>query len=93
MNIEIENMRHLSVFTAVPRPLNTNIIIPRWIFHWKFQNGSLVKHRARLVARGFAQVFGVHYSEAHLYAPVMQLESFSSSCLDRRAIRPRSPSI
>jgi len=75
MNIEIKSMRHLSVFTAVPRPLNTNIITPHWVFHWNFENGSLVKHKARLVAREYAQVFGVDYKEARLYALVMRLES------------------
>ena len=76
MDIEIENMRDLSVFTAVPRPLNTNIITPRWVFHWNFEDGSLVRHKARLVSRGFAHVFGVDNNESYLYAPVMRLESF-----------------
>jgi len=31
--IEIENMRHLCIFTAFPRLLITNIIMPRWIIH------------------------------------------------------------
>jgi len=84
MNIEIENMRHLRVFTVVPRPLNTAIITPRWVFHWNFENGSLVEHKARLVGRGFAQVFGADYTEAHLYAPGMRLESFFE-------FLPRSP--
>ena len=29
----------------------------------------------RLVARGFSQVPGIYYHEAHLYAPVVRLES------------------
>jgi Reverse transcriptase (RNA-dependent DNA polymerase) len=37
---------------------------------------SLVKHKARLVARGFTQIPGIDYNEAYLYAPVMRLESF-----------------
>ena len=44
----------------------------------KFENGALVKHKARLVARGFTQVPGIDYNEAHLYAPVMRPESFRS---------------
>ena len=76
MDIEIENMRRLNVFTTVSRPPNTNIITPRWVFHRKFENGALTKHKARLVARGFTQVPGVDHSEAHLYAPVMRFESF-----------------
>jgi len=35
MNIEIENMRHVRVFTAVPRPLNTTIIR-----HVEFSTGT-----------------------------------------------------
>ena len=76
MDINIENMRRLSVFKTVPRPPDTNIITPRCVFHRKFKNGALVKHKARLVARSFTQVSGVDYNEAHLYAPVMRLESF-----------------
>jgi len=76
MDIEIENMRRLQVFRVVPRPDDTNIITPRWVFRRKFENGLLVKHKARLVARGFTQVSRVDYNEAHLYAPVMRLESF-----------------
>jgi hypothetical protein len=76
IDIEIENMRRLNVFRSVPRPHDTNTITPRWVFRRKFENGALVKHKARLVARGFTQISGFDYNEAHLYTPVMRLESF-----------------
>jgi len=70
---EIDNVRHLNVFKEVPRPNGKNIIMPKWVFRRKYENGSLTKHKARLVARGFTQVSGVDYREAHLYAPVVRL--------------------
>jgi hypothetical protein len=76
MDAEIDNMRRLTVFREVPRPIGKNIVTPRWVFHRKFEHGTLVEHKARLVARGFTQVSGIDYNEAHLYAPVMCLESF-----------------
>jgi hypothetical protein len=76
MDVEINNMRRLNVYKVVPYPSDTNIITPRWVFHRKFEDGTLTKHKARLVARGFTQIAGIDYNEAHLYAPVMRLESF-----------------
>ena len=38
MDFEIETMRRLNVFTAVPRPAKTNVITPRWVFRRKFEN-------------------------------------------------------
>jgi len=75
MDAEIDNMRRLNVFKEVPRPSGKNIT-PKWVFRRKYENGSLTKYKARLVARGFTQVSGVDYREAHLYAPVVLLESF-----------------
>ena len=49
------------------------------VFHRKFENGSLVKHKAHLVARGFTQVFDVDYNEAHLYAYGSQGRWYSGS--------------
>ena len=76
MDIEIENIRRLNVVKTVPCPLDTNIITLRWVFHRNVENGALVRHKARLVARGFTQISGVDYNEARLYAPVIRLESF-----------------
>ena len=75
MHDEINNMRRLNVFEDVPRPKYKNIITPQWIFRCKFENGMLIKYKARLVACGFTQVPGIDYHEARLYAPVVRLES------------------
>ena len=72
----VDNMWHLNVFKEVLRPNGKNTITLRWVFRRKYENGSLAKHKAQLLVRGFTQVFGVDYREAHLYAPVVRLESF-----------------
>jgi Reverse transcriptase (RNA-dependent DNA polymerase) len=76
MDAEIDNMCHFNVFREVPRPKDKNIITARWVCQYKFENGQLVKRKGRIVARGFTQVSGVYYNEAHHYSPVMRLEVF-----------------
>jgi len=71
MDDEINNIRRLAVFREVPRP-----ITPKWVFRRKFENGTLVKHKVRLVAQCFIQVSGIDYHDAYLYAPVVRLETF-----------------
>jgi len=46
----------------VPRPHDINSIGVKWVFQTKFNpDGSLNKHKARLVVRGYYQIFGVDY--------------------------------
>jgi hypothetical protein len=75
MDDEINNMRRLGVFKEVPRPIDKNVITPQWVFRRKFENGALIRYKARLVARGFTQVPGIDYHESYLYVPVVRLES------------------
>jgi len=72
---ELYEQQGIRVISSLTHRLNTKVLTPRWAFLWNFENGSLVKHKARLVARGFAQVFCVNYKGAHLCALVMRLES------------------
>ena len=49
------------------------IIGVRWVFRTKLSfDGSINKFKARLVVKGYAQVFGVVYSET--FAPVARLD-------------------
>jgi len=69
MDTEIGNLRDPHVFRTIARPIDKNVITPKRVFHRKFENGTLVKHKAHLVVRGFTEVRGIDYNEAYLYAP------------------------
>ena len=75
MDAENENMHRTNVFKEVPCPSDKNIVTPPWVFRRKFENGMLIKHKARLVARRFTQVSGIDYHEARLHASAVRLET------------------
>lgn len=53
----------------VKKPKDTNVISVKWIYRLKTNaNREPIKHKARLVARGFTQEYGVDYLET--FAPV-----------------------
>lgn len=58
----------------VPRPQHKNVISVKWVFRTKLNaDGSINKHKARLVVKGYAQVFGVDFLET--FAPVARLDT------------------
>lgn len=67
----------------VPRPKSKKILSNRWVFKIKRkQDGSIDKHKARLVVRGCEQRQGVDYSE--IFAPVARYETiraFLAGCV------------
>jgi hypothetical protein len=51
-----------------------SVITLKWVFKLKRDEaGAIVKHKARLVARGFVQREGIHFDDT--FAPVAQMES------------------
>jgi hypothetical protein len=51
-----------------------NVITLKWVFKLKRDEaGAIIKHKARLVARGFMQREGINFDDT--YAPVAQIES------------------
>jgi hypothetical protein len=55
----------------MPKPPGQNIISCKWVFHVKENaDGTIDKLKARLVARGFTQEYGIDYLET--FSPVVK---------------------
>ncbi|KAJ6917850.1 Retrovirus-related Pol polyprotein from transposon RE1 [Populus alba x Populus x berolinensis] len=58
----------------VNRPAHKKAIAVKWVYRTKFNaDGSINKHKARLVVKGYAQMFGVDFFET--FAPVARLDT------------------
>jgi hypothetical protein len=56
----------------VPRPKDMNVIGTKWVFRNKLdEDGQVVRNKARLVYKGYAQVEGIDFEET--FAPVARL--------------------
>jgi len=66
---EMRSLRKNHTWDLVKRPKDWEIVSCKWVFKIK----SSGRHKARLVARGFSQVYGQDYFET--YAPVARLTS------------------
>ena len=61
----------------VDKPKKKNVISVKWIYKIKTDaNGNHIKHKARLVARGFSQEYGVDYLET--FAPVSRHDTIQA---------------
>ena len=55
---------HNDVWEVVLRPVGKSVVTSRWLYKTKYAvDGSIEKHKARFVARGFSQIEGVDYDE------------------------------
>ncbi|RDX63928.1 putative mitochondrial protein, partial [Mucuna pruriens] len=58
----------------VRRPTNRKVIGVKWVFRPNLNpNGSINKHKTRLVVKGYAQIFGVDFSDT--FAPIARLDT------------------
>lgn len=71
MNDEFDSLMKNGTWILVSSPINQHIIDNRWVFKKKENpDGSLDRFKARLVVRGFDQVFGIDYNET--FSPVVK---------------------
>lgn len=75
MKEEINSLRENNTWELVQLPPDKKPIRCKWIFKAKTdEKGEIVKHKARLVAMGFTQKFGVDYDA--VFAPVVRQITF-----------------
>jgi hypothetical protein len=71
---EMGSIEQNQTWTLVSLPPGHKAIGLKWIFKLKRdEKGEIIKHKARLVARGYVQKQGVDYDE--VFAPVARMES------------------
>jgi hypothetical protein len=60
-----------NTWTLVPKPPDQNVISCKWVFRIKENSdGSLNKLKARLIAHGFTQQYGIDYMET--FSPIVK---------------------
>nr|GEV47155.1 zinc finger, CCHC-type [Tanacetum cinerariifolium] len=78
---ELNEFKRLEVWELVPCPDRVMIITLKWIYKVKLDElGSVLKNKARLVARGYHQEEGIYFEE--YFAHVARLEAIYKSKLD-----------
>jgi len=71
MMAEYQALVDNDTWRLVPRPPGANVVTGKWIFRHKFHaDGSLARHKARWVVRGFSQREGIDYDET--FSPVVK---------------------
>eukprot|EP00253_Pinus_taeda_P008084 PITA_08084 len=74
MEEELEQIEKNNTWELVPRPIDKNVIGTKWIFKNKLkENGDVVRNKARLVCKGYAQQECIDFEET--FAPIARLEA------------------
>ena len=69
MNEKLDQIEKNETWELVLRPANKNVVGTKWVFKNKLnEKGQIVRNKARLVCKGYAQIEGQDFDET--FAPV-----------------------
>ena len=74
MQQEMDVVKQNRTWELADLPAGHRAITLKWVYKLKKDEaGAVIKHKARLVARGFVQQEGVNFNDA--FAPIARMES------------------
>ena len=74
INKELKSVKDTGTWQEVKVPEEASLVDSKWVFKTKLnERGEVIKYKARIVARGFTQEYGVNYFDT--YSPVARLTS------------------
>ena len=74
MEEEFSSLQKNNTWELVDLPPGRKLVQCKWVFKTKFDaNGSPLKYKEILVAKGYSQVHGIYYNET--FAPVAKMDS------------------
>ena len=65
---ELDQIEKLGTWEIMEAPTDANIVSSKYVFRYKRdEHGHIAKYKARLVARGFTQKFGIDYFDTRVW--------------------------
>ncbi|KAI0991408.1 hypothetical protein K3495_g16779, partial [Podosphaera aphanis] len=75
IDTEIQALETNGTWEEHTLPTGANLVSTKWVFTVKQKNdGTIERYKARLVARGFSQQYGIDYTET--FAPTARMDTF-----------------
>ena len=73
MDEELDAIEKNNTWEFVPRPTDKNVIGSKWVFKNKMnEQGQIVRNKARLVCKGYAQVEGQDFDETFATTEILE---------------------
>jgi hypothetical protein len=74
LNEDYRSLMENDTWDIVPLPKGRKLVICKWVYRTKYaSDGSVERHKHRLVSKGFSQVEGIYYNET--FSPVAKMNS------------------
>jgi len=73
INDEFSSMLENQVFQLVELPAGKRALTARWIFTWKTSGETIIRAKARIVARGYEQAHGIDFD--HIFSPTVNKDT------------------